>query len=168
MAKFEPAIQNTEKWEGGYSNNPSDTGGETYRGISRRTFPNWLGWTLVDATLNKTSLNSNAALQILVVSFYRDNFWRYDAIDSQAVANKIFDCAVNIGSAHSNKIAQQLAGCNPDGIIGPASITAINSMDSNVFLNGFRAAAEVYHKQIVVDHPEDAEFLAGWLRRDSS
>lgn len=172
MAQFEPAIQNTEKWEGGWTNDPNDAGGETYIGISRNTFPNWTGWTQIDLAKNQEgfpkTLSANSTLQALVVQFYRQNFWRYDAINDQAVANKIFDCAVNVGLVHANKIAQKLAGCNPDGIVGPATIEAINHMDSNSFLNGFRAAAEEYHKEIVADHPEDAEFLSGWLRRDES
>ena len=38
--KFEKAIKFTLKWEGGYSNDPNDPGGETNYGISKRSYPN--------------------------------------------------------------------------------------------------------------------------------
>lgn len=37
---FKDAWRVTSKWEGGYVNNPHDRGGETNRGISKRSYPN--------------------------------------------------------------------------------------------------------------------------------
>lgn len=34
--------------EGGYANHPADKGGETYRGISRKANPDWVGWKYID------------------------------------------------------------------------------------------------------------------------
>lgn len=168
MASFTPALTNTEKWEGGYSNNPNDSGGETYRGISRHSFPSWSGWAIIDATSNKNDLNSNASLQVLVGDFYHSTFWKYGAINNQAVANKLFDCAVNVGTVHSTKIAQQVCNIPMDGLIGPNTISAINQKASDAFLSAFDSAAEAYHKAIAADNPRDAAFLAGWLRRDAA
>ena len=41
----------TRKWEGGFVNDPKDPGGMTMAGISRKTFPNWIGWKEVDKVL---------------------------------------------------------------------------------------------------------------------
>ncbi len=39
MDKFRKSLQFTLKWEGGYSNDSSDPGGETKWGISKRAYP---------------------------------------------------------------------------------------------------------------------------------
>ncbi len=44
MADFKKAFQILEKWEGGYSNHISDTGGETYKGITRKNYPKMSFW----------------------------------------------------------------------------------------------------------------------------
>jgi lysozyme family protein len=172
MAEFEPAVQNTLIWEGGYSNNPADSGGETYRGISRNTWPNWSGWAFVDAARPfpnfPATLDLMVGLQGDVVDFYRQNYWRYDAINDQAVANKIFDLAVNVGQVHANKIAQGAVGVTQDGVIGPNTIAAINATSSGSLLDSIISAAMTYHQAIINSHPEDAQFLRGWIRRDQA
>jgi lysozyme family protein len=172
MASFQPAVQNTELWEGGYSNNPSDSGGETYRGISRANWPEWNGWVLVDQAKGQSgfpsSLDSNSGLQSLVVSFYQQNYWHYDGINDQLVADKIFDLAVNVGQRHAVMIAQMSVGVTQDGVYGPATEAAINATSNGSLLPLIRQNAEQYHEQIAATHPQDAMFLKGWLRRDSS
>lgn len=44
MADFKIAFDITNKTEAGYANNPDDSGGETYAGISRNNWPYWEGW----------------------------------------------------------------------------------------------------------------------------
>lgn len=169
MAQFQPAIANTELNEGGYSFTPNDAGGETYRGISRRNWPNWSGWPIVDVAKSQaffpTSLDSNAPLQAEVIQFYRTNYWRFDGINRQDVANKIFDLCVNVGMVHGIKIAQLAAGCNVDGRYGPQTEAAINNFNGDI-LPIIRMKAEEYHRAIVSTHPEDAVFLRGWIHRD--
>ena len=36
------------KSEGGYANMEGDSGGETYKGISRKWFPKWEGLKIID------------------------------------------------------------------------------------------------------------------------
>ena len=172
MADYTLAVQNTELWEGGYANNPADSGGETYRGISRKNWPNWNGWLMVDAAKNSAgfphSLDSNSALQGAVVSFYKAAFWQYDGINDQAIANKVFDLSVNVGRVHAIKILQSAVNVPQDGAYGSQTQDAVNSTNSGSLLTLIRSAAELYHEQIVQLHPEDAQFLAGWLRRDAS
>ena len=172
MASYQQAVQNTELWEGGWSCNPSDSGGETYRGISRNNWPNWAGWPIVDAlkasSLFPKSLDSDQELQGYVVNFYHTNFWNYDGINDQTVANKIFDLGVNVGKVHAVKIAQSAVGVPTDGHYGPNTEAAINSTSSGSLLSTIRSTAETYHQSIVQSHPQDAQFLAGWIRRDNS
>lgn len=175
MASFEQAIGKTLLFEGGYSNRPNDSGGETYRGISRKNFPNWEGWTTVDAIIRQAIkypptqlLDRDASLQASVVTFYRTNFWVEDNVTDQDTGTKIFDLSVNVGKFHAFKIAQIASGITADGHWGPKTEQAINAHPYGSLLPLIRIGAENYHKAIVQTHPEDAEFLAGWLRRDDA
>jgi len=170
MAQFQPAIANTELNEGGYTNNPNDSGGETYRGISRRNWPNWSGWAIVDVLRSQAGfpaiLDSNTDLQSAIVQFYQTNYWRFDGINNQAVANKIFDLAVNVGMVHGIKITQLAAGSPVDGEYGPHTEAAINNYQGDI-IPIIRMKAEEYHRAIVATHPQDAVFLRGWINRDN-
>lgn len=172
MASFEQAIGKTLLFEGGYSNRPNDSGGETYEGVSRMNFPNWEGWLDIDAAKGQTnfpnSLNSNANLHGKVVVFYRQNFWVEDNVTDQDTGTKIFDLSVNVGKFHAFKIAQIASGVTADGVWGPKTEQAINAHPNGSLLPLIRIGAENYHRAIVQTHPEDAEFLAGWLRRDDA
>lgn len=176
MASFEQAIGKTLLFEGGYSNRPNDSGGETYRGISRKNFPKWEGWTTIDAVKNgggimlplELRLDKDAALLASVITFYRQNFWAEDAVTDQPTANKVFDLSVNVGKVHAFKITQIAAGIKADGVWGPKTLAAINSHPDGSLVPLIRIGAENYHRSILISHPEDAEFLAGWLRRDDA
>jgi len=176
MASFQEAVGKTELWEGGYSNRPDDSGGETYRGISRKNWPKWAGWPIIDQAKNEGGimlpldfkLDENLTLQGMIIDFYHTNFWNYDGIEDQYIAWKVFDLGVNVGKSHAVKILQQAVGTNQDGVYGPNTERLTNSHLSGSLATILRASAEQYHKQIVVTHPEDAVFLKGWLRRDDA
>jgi lysozyme family protein len=118
MADFKIAWAITSKIEAGYSNNSKDKGKETWRGITRVNWPKWLGWVNVDWAKQKLGLSNTVdaprkvikpledllfaevALSTLVDSFYKTNYWdpiNLDVENSQAIANKVFDIAVNMG-----------------------------------------------------------------------
>lgn len=112
MSHFKKAYTRTLQIEGFYSNNPFDPGGETFLGISRYWHPSWSGWNMVDkygaGNLPEFIL---ADLFDLAESFYRVNFW--DTIQgeklssmSPAIAEKIFDTAVNLSVTDSIRFLQ--------------------------------------------------------------
>jgi len=106
MRNFKQAYQKTSQFEGGYSNDTSDKGGETYKGISRRYWPDWEGWKIIDIYKTKYAgkelnreLAKNIGLQGSVQQFYYENYWltmQCDSFDLQ-VASELFDTAVNQG-----------------------------------------------------------------------
>jgi lysozyme family protein len=172
VAQFEPAVQATLIFEGDYSNNVNDAGGETYRGISRRSWPLWSGWGYVDIERSDINfpycLDRNLGLQGNVLDFYRVNFWQYDGINNQLVANKIFDLSVNVGKVHAIKIAQGACSTVQDGLYGPNTENAINSTSNGSLLTAIKQSAIQYHESIVISHPQDAVFLKGWIARDNA
>lgn len=81
---FYKAYAHTAAFEGGYANVSGDTGGETYKGISRNNWPKWKGWSLIDAHKkagNRTAASINARfnkdpeMTALVEEFYYVQFW---------------------------------------------------------------------------------------------
>lgn len=172
MADFSQAVAKTELFEGGYTFDSHDSGGETYRGVSRANWPKWAGWPLIDSERLSARfpqcLDEDGALQGLVVDFYHRNYWLYDAVTSQAIANKVFDLSVNVGKVHAIKIVQQAVGTNVDGNYGPQTERLLNLHPEGSLLPLIITSAQNYHKSIVLSHPEDAVFLKGWLTRDAA
>jgi len=107
MAEFIIAYQKTEVFEGDYSNDPHDQGGETYKGISRKFHPDWGGWSILDLMNDKNTKNSQ--LQSLVNSFYYNEFWEFLKCEKfeQAIADELFDTAVNQGKITAAKYLQE-------------------------------------------------------------
>jgi lysozyme family protein len=160
LNNFTKAIQVVLDNEGGYVNNPNDPGGATNFGISQRSFPN----------LDIKNLTRQQAIEI-----YLNNYWNpqnYSNINDQNVATKVFDFAVNAGPLTSNKLLQQACntlGTSPalkiDGNLGPASIKAINSLDSDNLLATFRTELVDYYTGLCNKNPKFNIFLKGWLKR---
>lgn len=180
MASFEIAESITGRNEGGYANNPADTGGETYAGIARNHWPIWEGWNIVDSikkylkenriTLNAANINTAAkksqALTLMISQFYKKNFWdvlKLDQVNDQQLANSVYDFGVNSGTSRSAKFLQRSAGVNDDGIIGKQTLHAVNSADRKVIYYDFNKRRETFYKSIAKGN--QAQFLKSWLSR---
>lgn len=156
-------------WEGGYANNQGDAGGETYKGVSRNNFPFWSGWELVDGHKNQPGFPANLAadseLQFAVHEFYQTTFWKFDGLISQAIANKIFDCCVNLGTHRAVAIFQKAAGVPVDGVYGALTQGALNNTPQDDLLDAVHSALVSYYTNLAEEVPTDAQFLNGWLAR---
>ena len=133
MADFEKALKLVLKHEGGYVNDPRDNGGETYKGISRKSNPDWYGWKIIDKEKKKKgfekTLENNKELQDSVSSLYRTRYWnpiKGDDIKHQDTAEEIFDAAVNFGITRAVKIAQKTVGFEQSGIMTNVLVERLN------------------------------------------
>lgn len=162
MANFRKAIEIVLKHEGGYVNDPLDAGGETNFGISKRSYPN----------LNIKRLTRQEAIDI-----YKRDFWdknRLEEIKSDDVATKLLDTIVNIGASPNAKIVQRVCNIltgsrlNVDGIMGTKTLTLVNTIDEQKFLEQFRELQELHYRKIVLKNPSQKKFLEGWLVRAAS
>lgn len=85
FAQFEPAIAISFENEGGYANDPNDPGGETNFGISKRAYPNE---DIKGMTVERAKY------------LYKRDYWyalRLDGLQSQMIANNLFDFAIHHG-----------------------------------------------------------------------
>lgn len=184
MASFEIAKEKVLNLEGGYVDNPNDRGKETYKGISRRWFPNWPGWKLIDIKKNQTNFPANlekdTSLQLLVIDFYREEFWfniKLDMLSNQEVATEVFDCALNCGIDFAikslqrtvnilNKAQKSWKNIAVDGKIGKETMGIVNAIvDQQLIvkvLNLYQAARYIG----ICEKDESQEvFFAGWINK---
>lgn len=175
MADFKLSEPGILKQEGGYSNKPNDSGGETWEGISRNNYPKCKIWPIVDSYKNQATfpgcLRKDAALQALVDAFYKFSEWDTlmgDQINNQSIANFMVDWEVNAGAGAPVKHAQEILGVTVDGGMGPHTLAAINAADGPGFFAKMQAARFQFYHDVVAAHPEDREFLENWLSRNAS
>ena len=167
MANFKEAFDLMIVHEGGYVNDPLDSGGETNLGITDKLDGKADG--LIDIDNNGTGDVAVSKLSIEDAAIiYRTKFWnpiKGDLINNQKVANSIFDFAVNAGVRTSVKLAQRVVGVNDDGIIGVDSIEAINSFDAELFIPLFTIAKVKRYIEICKKKETNKKFFFGWIDR---
>lgn len=103
------------KHEGGYVNHPSDPGGETKYGISKRAYP----------SLDIASLTEEQAVHIYVSDYWKKI--KGDQLPS-GVDCVVMDTAVNSGISRATKWLQRMVGATPDGVIGPMTLAAVRDV----------------------------------------
>ena len=151
MADFNIAIETVLANEGGICNVSGDPGGLTNFGISQRSYP----------AIDIRSLTPATAAAI-----YHRDFWHYDEVTNQALANKIFDMSVNMGHT-AISILQRCVSVTPDGIWGPATCAATNAVDAAMpgLLDEYKMELANRYRNLVLANPALAQFLNGWLKR---
>lgn len=170
MSIFKETFEETLKLEGGYvlHHVEGDPGGMTYAGISRKAWPDWEGWKLIDSGYS----DSYEGLKNLVADFYHVNFWckiRGDEINSVSLSSTFFDHAVNAGVSEATKIMQKLVDVRADGIVGPETLKAINECTRNRGSLGVSARYGYerlrFYSSLVEEKPALAKFFRGWVNR---
>jgi len=172
MAQFKTAFEKVINNEGGYANDAEDPGGETHKGVSRNNWPKWLGWHIIDLLKMQSNfpqnLNQSAELQAEVEQFYTLQFWekiKGDDMNSQEIADSIFDFAVNAGTTTAATLAQMVVNSKADGVIGPQTVTALNTIDPEYFLAAFTVAKIARYIIIVKKRPTSKKYFYGWVCR---
>jgi lysozyme family protein len=156
--KFLKAFEYLMYHEGGYVNDKKDAGGETHYGISKRSYPN----------LDIKNLTRDQAKQI-----YFCDFWtkaKCEQVNDDNLAIKFFDLCVNTGISQAIKLIQRAlrsAGQTvaEDGIIGSATLAAVNKADPTDLLAALKSESAGYYRLIANANPSQQRFIEGWLNR---
>ena len=172
---FERTVTDVINLEGGYVNDPKDSGGETKFGITAAVArANGYGGPMRDMPV------------MVAKRIYKAQYWdtlRLDEIAalSPLIAHEMFDTAVNSGVAVAGMFLQRaLTALNDratsypdlvvDGVVGPMTVHALHS-----YMETRRAAGEVVllralngqqatrFLEIVERRPKDERFLFGWI-----
>jgi lysozyme family protein len=128
MASFLQAWPGIFKQEGGYVKDPNDPGGETYYGITRRDWPNWRGWTIVDSKPRHDG-EVIPECEPYLQSFYKNNYWDVfsgDYVINQAASRSMLYNCINQGVGAAIENCQSAIGITADGKWGPATLAEFN------------------------------------------
>ena len=141
--------------EGSYSYREVDKGLQTYKGISRKWNPKWIGWVIVDKALEKYpelkipykkppasihklnfELNVNEELEYLIYAFYYENY--YTKCGAWNIGGKLavvlFDMAVLSGTRRASKTLQKCLNIHfktnlvVDSQVGSGTLKVLNEV----------------------------------------
>lgn len=161
MANSENLIPIIQKWEGGYSNHPTDKGGCTMKGITIRTFRHYFGSSQTCSDLRSISDEQWKYI-------FEDGYWnpcKGDDIEDQSVANIIVDWAWMSGVKTAVKKVQKILKVDIDGVVGQQTLYAINSSNPEKLFYSIYDERKNYYLNICDTDPDQEVFLRGWLNR---
>lgn len=160
MANFRDALPFLFAHEGGYSNHPSDKGGETNFGITEATARSY-GYT-----------GPMRDLPIEVAEeIYSIEYWKFSNVKSQAVATKLLDMSANFGPRMATVLAQRAVNTlvepatQEDGNWGPDTEESVNAAPEKEMLEALSAVSSEHYQAIAAKDPSQQVFLKGWLKR---
>jgi lysozyme family protein len=142
--------------EGGYVNHPSDPGGMTNLGVTKRVWEEWVG-----RESNEKEMRS--LTPEMVEPLYKRKFWDACKCDDlpSGIDYLVFDFAVNAGCGRSAKILQTAVGVTPDGGIGPMTLAAVNAIPETELIEKFSQGKEDFYRSLNTFET----FGKGWLNR---
>jgi lysozyme family protein len=157
MLGFEQAVEFILQKEGGYVKDPSDSGGETNMGISKRSYPH----------IDIRTLTTAQAKEI-----YHRDYWDALHLDSlpYRVAVVVFDTAVNSGNHRAVVLLQQSIGVGDDGVIGPATQAKLKEATSTesgskILSLEYMLRRMKYYRSIIQGDRSKGKYMAGWYSR---
>lgn len=148
-----------------YSNDPTDPGGETKFGISKRAHPD----------VDIANLTEEGAAEI-----YQREYWSADGIQKSMCANLPwpvnlvhFDAVVNAGNwdakrgwhGTANKMLQRALGVSDDGLIGAATLAAVGGSAPLLTACSAIIQRQKFYRRIIKDKPPMAKYMDGWFNR---
>lgn len=165
MADINKLIPFILKYEGGFSNDPTDSGGATNKGVTLKTFRRFCAqMKRPEATIKELKNISDSDWHAILKIYYWDR-WKADLIQNQSLANLLVDWLWTSGIA-GIKRPQRLLGVSPDGKVGPLTLAALNSHPTprRLFALISQSRRE-YIDEICRRRPANARFRKGWLNR---
>jgi hypothetical protein len=153
---FDRCVAVTLAYEGGFSDNPTDPGGATNFGITKRTLEAFLGHEV--AVDDVRAMSSGTAIEI-----YRANYWNHMRCGDlpAGVDLMVFDYGVNSGPATAIRALQGLVHVAQDGAIGRVTLGAVAQAGAATLVNGLAQTRMAYLRGLATF----ADFGHGWTRR---
>lgn len=156
--------------EGGYVNDPRDSGGETNFGI-----------TVAVARENGYNGHMRDMPRSVAFDIYSAKYWGAvrgdDLVElSEAVAEEVVDTSVNMGPGRAGKFLQRAlnvltdAGLKVDGAVGPATLGALQGYlvrrksDDATLVKALNCLQGAYYIDLAERREKDRAFIYGWLK----
>ncbi len=166
MANVEILAPFILSFEGGFSDHPLDRGGATNMGVTMST------WKEVGEDLNGDGFVDVVDLkqltqQDVIDRVLKPHYWdrvKGDQIKDQSIANLIVDWVWASG-VWAIKHTQRALGVVQDGIVGPQTLTKLNSAEPQALFSLLHAERVAFIDRIIKSNPSQEVFRKGWLRR---
>lgn len=163
MANIELLIPKILQWEGGYVNDPADSGGATNMGVTLNT------WRKMGYDKDADGDIDAEDMKLLKQSDFQIVFKRYwdickaDSIENQSLAELVVYWFW--GSGYTGiKEMQRALGLVPDGKIGPKTLAKLNSDPKNN--HALICGAMIKFIYLICEkNPKNLRFKKGWLNR---
>ena len=143
--------------EGGYVNHPSDPGGMTNLGVTKRTYDEYHGTDIDEKGMRQLTKAD-------VTPIYRRNYW--DRCRCQDLASgldwAVFDFAVNAGTGRAARTLQRAVEAEEDGSIGPLTLMLVKQHEVANIINRIAVYREEFYRSLSTFDT----FGRGWLRRN--
>ena len=154
IGNFKHCLDLVLKSEGGWVNHPSDPGGETNLGVTKRVWEEYVGHPV--ESLKKLTKDDVAPL-------YELKYWRpcYGEVLPRGLDFVVFSMGVNAGPGRSVKLLQQSLGCVSDGVIGPRTRELISASNPATLISKFSETRREYYRAL----KNCPIFGRGWLAR---
>jgi lysozyme family protein len=161
---FEQALALVLKSEGGFTTDVRDPGnklpdgreGSTNLGVTQANWEAFVG--------HPVSWNDMRALNPTTVApFYKRKYWDLVHGDDlpMGLDYLMFDFAINAGPGMAIKTIQKAVGVNPDGALGPLTLSAIRAIPVAQLIERFSDAKEAFYKGL----KQFPIYGKGWLSR---
>jgi uncharacterized protein (TIGR02594 family) len=160
---FDTALAHVLAMEGGYSDDPFDPGGPTNKGITLKTFADWLQITVDGANVSDLKQRLRSIPDATVASIYQARYWQPCSAASlpASLALMHFDAAVNHGVGTANRLLQQALGVAIDGEIGPLTKAAAADQSMPATLSRYADLRRARYRAL----SSFWRFGRGWLNR---
>lgn len=157
-ASFFKSLEIVLKHEGGFVDHPEDPGGATNKGITHKTYADFLGRPLEDVDELKNIPDEHVAL------IYKKGYWDKVKADElpAGVDFCVFDWAVNSGPSRAAKALQKAVMAAQDGAIGPKTLEAVKEYTAEDIIESVSKDRETFYKSLRTFNT----FGKGWLRRN--
>ena len=159
IENFDTTIHHTLKEEGGFVNHPSDPGGMTNLGVTKKVWEEWVGHTVDEQEMR-------ALTPADVIPLYQRKYWNACRCSElpKGLDLCVFDTAVNSGPGRAIRLLQQCVGVPVDGAIGPKTISAVSQFKGSALLHlieEYCSSRQAY----LISLPNFGTFGKGWTAR---
>lgn len=150
--------------EGGKSNNSTDKGGLTYRGITQKLYDEYCDANGVPHS-SVVDLDNDT-----VRTVYNSMFWlpTHCWALPEPLDMAVFDGSVNHGQGLAVKLLQGVLDLDADGILGSRTVAAVNAVPLRALCNEYLISRKAKYKSIIANDPTQATFKNGWYNRLSA
>jgi len=163
---FKWAVEYTLKNEGGFVDDPDDSGRATNFGITMATLAFRRGCPVTVDDVKALTVDE-------AISIYETNFWiptGLELVKQPGVAIAVFDAGVLFGRGAAMLSAQKaLVDCGLglviDGFAGPRTTDAMSVAKRVAFLSAFIAELSERIEFIIRHNPKDSKYRKSWLAR---